>query len=177
MPWTTLSLSHVKTRVNNNSISVAPARLNEAIAEHRQAVRLNRDEGKFHFSLGLVLLCKEGKEEEAVAEIEEAKRLEDQKPFDGLRIQLSVVLFNVGKTDAAIALMREAVRLNPGHYDGWLASMLEQLGRWREAVDVLREVVRLEPPPKVWPEGLMRGHLVQVLQQGRNAFGGACRIP
>jgi len=163
VPWTTLSLGDTKQDVNPRQLS--PHVLDESIAEHRESVRLNSNEPLFHFSLGLALLCKDGKKTEAVAEIEHAQRLFNLNAFDAVGVTFSFVLFNLGKTDAAIAVMREPVREFPGYYEHMLAAMLEQTGRWREAIDVLRKVLRLDTYPKAFPEEVMRNHLFAILRR------------
>ncbi len=92
---------------------LAPGLVDESIAEHRQSARLQPQEPIFHFSLAVALLYKHGESDEALAEIKETQTLIDRGASDSVAVRLSFVLFNLGKRDAAIALMREQVRRYP----------------------------------------------------------------
>ena len=100
VPWTTLPMPQ---DAKKNTPQLAPGIIDESIAEHRQSVRLKPHEPEFHFALAVALLCKHGKSDEAVAEINETQLLIGRGACDSVAVRLSFVLFNLGKHDAAIA--------------------------------------------------------------------------
>ena len=86
----------------------AKGRLDEAIAEYQEAIRLKKDYSVGHTNLGLALHGK-GRLDEAIAEYQEAIRLkkDDAEAHDNL----GTALYAKGRLDEAIAEFREAIRL------------------------------------------------------------------
>jgi Tfp pilus assembly protein PilF len=119
-------------------------KLSEAIAAHREAIRLKSDLAEAHCNLGSAL-HDQGKLSEAIAAHREAIRL---KP------DLALAHFSLGndlaaqkKRDEAIAAYREAIRLQPdlaqAHNNLGLA--LHGQGKVSEAITAYREAIRLQP--------------------------------
>lgn len=133
-----------------------------AIAEFREALRLNPNDGKAHYYLGFALNSK-GDLDGAIAEYREAVRL---NPNDGLgHFNLGLALLRntkagkakwregVGKHEEnVIKEFREAVRLMPrndqAHY--LLGTMLESRGDRQGAFDEYRVAHLLKPDDKTY---------------------------
>ncbi len=85
-------------------------RVDEVLAELREAIRRAPDNAIAHYRLGN-FLRDQGKLDEAVASYREAVRL---KPVDGSALcTLGLVLHAQGKTDEAATAIRQGLRLNP----------------------------------------------------------------
>jgi tetratricopeptide (TPR) repeat protein len=115
-----------------------------AIAEYREALRLNPNYSAAHASLGSVL-SDSGDLENAIVEFRDVTRL---NPKDSAaRDALGLALYQKGYLDSAIVEYREAIRLNPqeaeAHYG--LADALEKKGNHNAAVNEYREALRLQP--------------------------------
>ncbi len=102
-------------RAHNNlgsALTVLPGRLDDAIRECREAVRLDPGFAFAHNNLGAALAKLPGHSEDALAEYEEAVRL--QPEFPEAHVNLASALSTVpGRLDEAIAHAAEAVRLLP----------------------------------------------------------------
>jgi len=128
----------------SRSLSYA-GRLEEAIAECREAIRLKNDYAEAHTNLGYALWLK-GRVEEAIAEYREAIRL--KKDLFEAHNCLAVALNKKGQMDEAIAEFREAIRLNPdlaAYVHTNLGMALAEKGRFEEAIAEYREAIRLNP--------------------------------
>ncbi len=92
----------------------------EAIAEYREAIRLDPNSAAAHASLGSALVH-QGELEEALAEFHEASRLE---PTDAvLWIQLAQVYELMGRGDKAMHSLEMGLEADPGN-----AGILNQMG-------------------------------------------------
>jgi serine/threonine-protein kinase len=116
----------------------------EAIAESREAIRLNPD---FFLSyLNMVLPLESlGRVDEAISAAREAARL---KPtYYRPHYVLGSLCFNQSKLAEAEAACRAAVRLNPAWYGthNLLGKTLSRQGKGPEAEAELREAIRLKP--------------------------------
>jgi tetratricopeptide (TPR) repeat protein len=90
----------------------AQRRLDDAMAEYRQALRLHQDFSLAHRNLGNALR-ERGELDEAVAEFRAALRLQANDP--NTHNQLGLALHDKGQVDEAMAEYREAVRLDEDH--------------------------------------------------------------
>jgi tetratricopeptide (TPR) repeat protein len=119
-------------------------RWEEAVAAHREAVRLKPDFAEAHTNLGNALRHV-GRYAEAVAAHREAVRLKPDLAV--AHTNLGVALMFQGETGPALAAFDEAVRLKPGmavaHANR--GNALRNLGRLDEAVAAQREALRLRP--------------------------------
>ncbi len=118
-------------------------RLDEAIAEYREAIRLQNDFTEAHDNLGLVLRNK-GQLDEAIAEFREAIRIKKDlaDPHNGL----GIALHDKGQVDEAIAEFREAIRIKKNHAVAHnnLGAALHGQGRLDEAIAEHREAIRIK---------------------------------
>jgi Flp pilus assembly protein TadD len=119
-------------------------RLEEAVAEFREAARLAPDQYYNHGNLGN-LLDDLGRPEEALTEYREAVQLKPDSP--SLNDHLSEVLVELGRLDEALTECTNAARLDPTDplpsYE--TGRVLLQRGRDNEAVHHFREALRLDP--------------------------------
>ena len=120
------------------------SRFDEALAEYREALRLQPRAYQIHDSYGN-LLGKMGRPDEALAEYREAIRLNPKIPF--LHNNLGAELARLGRFDEAMIAFTNAAQLDPvspwPHFQ--MARVLLQQGRDAEAVAKLHEALRLEP--------------------------------
>jgi len=86
-------------------------KLDKAMSELREALRLDPKSADAHHALGFVLLL-EGEAKQAIAEYREALHLKPDYP-GAIHNQLATALAANGDLDGAIAEMREALRLKP----------------------------------------------------------------
>jgi tetratricopeptide (TPR) repeat protein len=136
-------------RARNNlgvALSGIPGRLDEAIAQYEEAVRLKPGYAEAHCNLGNALSA-EGRTREAIAQYEDALRLEP-----GLveaHCDLGLVLQAIpARLNEAIGHFGEALRLRPGYAEAHfgMGSALERIpGRLDDAVAQLREALRIRP--------------------------------
>jgi tetratricopeptide (TPR) repeat protein len=131
----------------NNNLGLAlqdKGRLGEAVAAHRQAIRLRPRSAKAHTNLGVALRAQR-KLDEAVNAHREAVRLDPK--LARAHTNLGVALHEQGRLAEAVAAHREAVRLDPklarAHTNLGLA--LRSQGRPGEAVAALRRAIALSP--------------------------------
>jgi tetratricopeptide (TPR) repeat protein len=137
-------------RAHNNlgyRLSTMPGRLDEAIAQYREALRLKPDYFQGHNNLGAALMGNPGGLDEAVAHFREAIRI--RPDFADAHYNLGVALAKMpGHADEAISEYREALRFRPGNADAHynLGLALGRLpGRLDEAIEQYGEALRLEP--------------------------------
>ena len=121
----------------------AQGKLEEAIAQYRDALRLKGDYVDAHTNLGNALAA-QGKLDEAIAHLREAIRL---RPRDaGAHRNLGNALVAQGKLEDAVAHYRDALRLDPG--DGELHNSLgialTRQGKLEDAVAQYRDALRLD---------------------------------
>jgi Flp pilus assembly protein TadD len=122
---------------------MAKGRLDEAITEYREALRIKKDFAKAHHNLGLALYDK-GRLDEAIAAYREALRI--NKDNSTAHNSLGAALERKGRLDEAIAAYREALRINSdyaeAHYN--LGAALMAKGRLDEAITEYREALRIK---------------------------------
>jgi tetratricopeptide (TPR) repeat protein len=127
----------------NLGISLARnGRVDDAIAEFREAIRLKNDYANAHGNLG-VTLDQKGRLEETIDEYREAIRIDKDDP--GFHLGLANALRKKGRLEESIAELREAIRLNTNYGEAHfnLALTLDQTGRHEEAIAEYREAVRV----------------------------------
>jgi tetratricopeptide (TPR) repeat protein len=119
-------------------------KLDEAIVQYREAIRIKRDYPVAHHNLGNVLLVKK-QNDAAIAEYKEAIRLDPKSaaPHHGL----GNVLLDKKQYDAAIAEYKEAIRLDPKFampHNG-LGNVLRDKKHYDAAIAECKEAIRLDP--------------------------------
>jgi serine/threonine-protein kinase len=122
-------------------------KLDEAIAEHRLALKFRTDYALAHSNLG-VALSEQGKLDEAMAEHCEALRLKPKEPW--VHYNLAIALLYQGKLEEAIAECRSELRLNSNipSMCGEVGVILRRMGEFAEAIGAFRkgrELARTNP--------------------------------
>jgi tetratricopeptide (TPR) repeat protein len=136
--------THLLRGIELGSALMDQGKLDEAIRQYQEAVRLKPDHANAHNNLGAAL-DEKGQTDEAIRQFQEAIRL---KPDHAeAHNNLGIALGKKGQTDEAIRQFQEAVRLEPdyadAHYD--LSVALGRKGQTDEAIRQLEEALRLKP--------------------------------
>jgi|JI8StandDraft_1071087.scaffolds.fasta_scaffold32174_2 tetratricopeptide (TPR) repeat protein len=118
-------------------------KIEEAIAQHREAIRLNGNYSKAHNNLGAVL-APLGRLDEAIAEYRKALAL-DARNADAHN-NLGAALATQNKFDEAIRHYGTSLELNPNNSAAYnnLGAALANTGRLDEAVGRFRDAVRIK---------------------------------
>ena len=119
-------------------------KFDEAIAEYKEALRINPRYAPAHNGLGTALNRQE-KLDEAVAAYKEAIRI--QPGYAQAHYNLGLSLGAQGNLDEAIPAYKEAIRINPkyeiAHCD--LGNALHNQGKLDEAIAEYKEAIRINP--------------------------------
>ena len=130
---------------NNLGIALEGAgRLPEAVAQYREAVRLEPGNAESHFNLGIAL-GREGLAADAIAQYETSIKL--QPNFLGAYFNLADALAAAGRWPEAIADYQAALRLEPRHVEAHnnLGTALNRVGRVPEAIAQFEAALALDP--------------------------------
>jgi tetratricopeptide (TPR) repeat protein len=154
-----------RAHTNLGHALAAERRLDEAIAQNREAIRIKPDYAEARNNLGSALLDA-GKPGEALTHLHEAVRLSPR--YVTAHNNLGLALAATGQTDEAIDHFTQAVRLNPRFAPAYgnLGVALAQRGRLDEAVSAFRESVRLQPAAAEAHQNLARA----LTDRGRREF-------
>ena len=130
--------------LNLGAIFHDEGRLDEALAEYREAARLSPGYFSVHNSLGSVLAAM-SRPEEALAEYRLALRLKPNVP--ALHNGTGIVLVELGRFDEAMNEFAEAARLDPGYPWSYFQMGRTLLGQGRDAgaIDEFRTALRIDP--------------------------------
>ena len=123
---------------------VRKGRIEEAISQYREVIRLKPDYALAHNNLGYALL-RTGQLDEAISQYQEAIRL---KPDYALaHNNLGNALYRKGRDNEAISQYQEVIRLKPDYADAHndLGLALYRKGRTAEAINQFQEALRLKP--------------------------------
>jgi tetratricopeptide (TPR) repeat protein len=123
---------------------VGQGKVDEAIAQYREALRVDPSYAKADFNLGLAME-RQGRMNEASAAYREA--LQVKPNYGEAHNNLGFVLYRQGRLDEAIAEYREALRLDPasaGTYNN-LGNALLQQRQPDEAVADFRQALEIDP--------------------------------
>ena len=127
-------------------------KLDESVAQLHEATRLKPESAIYHYYYGWSL-DESGRRDEAIAAFREAVRLDSARNHVGNALgALANDLRRAGRTDAAIAVVDEALRIKPDEMGvhEFASHLLTQQGRWAEAlkhVDRVAARVPAEPLP------------------------------
>lgn len=135
-------------RFNLGSVlSRVPGRLDDAIAQFEEGLRLRPDSAEGHVDLGNALSKAPGRLEDAVGHYGEALRLKPD--LVGAHIGLGNALSRLpGRLNDGVTQLEDAVRLAPGlavgHFDLGIA-LARMPGRMDDAIAQYRQALRLNP--------------------------------
>jgi tetratricopeptide (TPR) repeat protein len=106
--------------------------LEDAIAEYRESLRLNRESAPTHYNLGYALSAR-GRRDEAIAEFEEALRIDPE--YAQAHNNLGALLQIAGRADLALEHYRRATTIRPDNVEAHanLGQLLSIRGRRAEA--------------------------------------------
>ena len=124
--------------------ALVQSRTSEAIAEYREALRIDPDYAEAHNNLGSVLL-QTGRATEAIHEYEQALRIDPA--YAKAHNNLGNALLQTGRAPEAIDHYKEALRIAPtsaGAHNN-LAAALTQTGQLSEAIQQLYAALRINP--------------------------------
>jgi protein O-mannosyl-transferase len=98
-----------------------------------------------HNSLGAVLLCQTGREQEAFEHFQQAMRIKPDYPSP--HNNLGFVLARAGRLQEAIENYRIALRIKPDYAEAHnnLAIVLAKIGRLQEAIENYQQALQLKP--------------------------------
>jgi len=135
---------NVNAHINYGAALEEEGRQAEALAQYREAARLDPDNVMTQYNIGN-LLDKMGRPEAARPELLKAVRLDPTRP--SLHNALGSVLVELGRFDEALGRFQEAGRLDPAY--PWAPFEIGKLrlkqGRDAEAIDEFRKALRLDP--------------------------------
>jgi tetratricopeptide (TPR) repeat protein len=139
------SAEHYAEECDNLGAALAQAgRVQEAIRQYEQALRLKPDFAEAHNGLGAAL-AQAGKIEEAIEQYEQALRIKPD--FAEACNNIGAALVQAGRVQEAIGRFEQALRIKPDfaevHYS--LGDALLQLGRVREAIGRFEQALRIKP--------------------------------
>lgn len=124
-----------------------PGRLNDAIAQYEEALRLRPDYAEVHDDLGYALEKIPGRLNDAIAQYEETLRLKPD--FVEARNNLGEAQSHIpGQLNDAIAQFDEVLRLKPDYaeaHNNLGFALEEKPGRLNDAIAQFNEALRLKP--------------------------------
>lgn len=119
-------------------------RIDDAIREFEESLRIKPDFAYAHYNLGIVL-GRKGRIDDAIGEYQAALRFRPN--YAQAYHNLGATQGRLGRFDEAIRLLREALRIRPDYASAHanLGVALGHQGRLDEAIGHLQEAVRLDP--------------------------------
>ncbi len=146
----TIAKNPTNPRAHNNLGNAwlgVPGRLNDAVAQYEEALRLKPDYAEAHNNLGNALVQMPGRSDDADAQYEEAIRLNPDNPeiHNNLGYAWSIT---PGRLNDAIGQYEEALRLKPDYaeaHNNLGNALLRTPGRWDDAIAQYEEALRLKP--------------------------------
>ncbi len=119
-------------------------RMDEAISQFQEAIRLNPGFANVRYNLGTTLL-KLGQTDAAIGQLQEAVRLNPD--FAKAHYNLGHAFLRKNQIDEAIRQFQEAIRLNPDYAEAHnnLGTALGMKGQIDEAIGQFQEAIRLNP--------------------------------
>jgi tetratricopeptide (TPR) repeat protein len=149
-------------------------RMDEAISQYQEAIRLKPDYAEAISKLGTAL-GEEGRTDEAISQLQEAIRLKPD--YADAYNSLGTALCTKGRMDEAIRQYQEAIRLKPDFAEACynLGTALFRMGQIDEAIRQYREAIRLKPDYAEAHYNLgvawaAKGHLDEAISSYREAL-------
>ena len=118
----------------------------EAVQTYLQAQQLNPESSDAHYNLALTWQA-QGRVSEALAELEQAARLDSNRVGADAWTQLGLLCATQNKMPEAERAFRELIRLQPANADafGWLGNALGEQNKLADAVPIYLAALRLKP--------------------------------
>ncbi len=139
--------TNARAHSNLGSALEADGRIEEAVAQYEEALRLNPDYTETHNNLGNVLSGLPGRSGDAIAEFQAALRLKPDSAAVHFNLG-NLWLRTPGRLNDAIAEYEAAVRLQPDHvaaHNNLGGALSGQPGRLNDAIIQYEAVLRLKP--------------------------------
>ncbi len=125
--------------------SKLPGRLDDAVAQYQEALRLKSDIAEIHTNLGSALAQMPGRLDDAIAQFREALRLDPKYP--DAHFYLANALVQSGRIPEAIQNYEEALRGDPNLAEASnnLGMILCRIGRTDEGMARIEAAIRIQP--------------------------------
>jgi tetratricopeptide (TPR) repeat protein len=125
--------------------SKMPGRLDDAVAQYQEALRLKPDIAETHTNLGSAWSMMPGKLDDAIAQFQEALRLDPKYP--DAHFYLANALVQEGRIPEAIGHFEDALRADPNLAEASnnLGMILCRMGRNQEGLARIEAAIRIEP--------------------------------
>ena len=119
-------------------------KIEEAIAQYEQALRIKPHFAEAHYNLGSAL-GQTGRIPEAIEHLEQALRI--RPDYAEAHCNLGLALAQAGRMPEAIGHFEQALRINPDYADAHnnLGLAMMRLGRMPEAIEHLQQALRIKP--------------------------------
>jgi tetratricopeptide (TPR) repeat protein len=119
-------------------------KIEDAISQYEQAIRINPNSAMARFRLGIALV-EIGKPEDAVRQYEAALRLDPK--LDGAHNNMGMALLQIGRAQEAIDHFQQAVRIYPAFAEAHnnLGLALAQTGRRQDAIRQYEQAIQIQP--------------------------------
>ena len=133
--------------------AAAPAAQSAEEQEWRRRLASNADDTEAHVALSKALL-RQGRAEEAVAQLWPAVKAAPVEASGPLRFQLALALASRGQFDVAAPLLEQVLQLEPQFAEALLAltNCQAELGKLGAAMASLERVAQLRPEAREWCE-------------------------
>jgi tetratricopeptide (TPR) repeat protein len=129
----------------NLGVALGPAgKIDDAIEQYEQALRINPDFAMAHYNLGNALR-QVGKIDDAIAHYQQALRIEPD--FADAHNNLGTALGRAGRTPEAIEHLQQALRIKPDFAEAHcnLGIALGQVGKIDDAIGHYEQALRIKP--------------------------------
>ena len=130
--------------VNRGTKLLAQGKIDEAVAEYKEAARLSPEDEDMHYNLALAL-ARQGQRKAAKAEYLEALRI--YPDYTEAHNNLGNLLVAEGKFDDAITHFKDALKISSDNASAHnnLGNALARQGKFTDAILCFREALRLSP--------------------------------
>ena len=129
---------------NRGTKLLAQGKIDEAVAEYKEAAKLSPEDEDMHYNLALAL-ARQGQREAAKAEYLEALRI--YPDYTEAHNNLGNLLVAEGKFDDAITHFKDALKISSDNASAHnnLGNALARQGKFTDAILCFREALRLSP--------------------------------